>query len=239
MSERDELTALAARVDALESEARDTHAASSEAHRLLAHARLRARMPVLDNLKIASPCSADWDKMVGDERARFCAQCEKNVYNLSSMTRAAAEALLIEKEGRLCVRYFQRADGTILTADCPDGLERRRRKNRVLALSFGAMSAAVAAYAAVRPRAPLMGAPPPLAAMPGDPGPKNIGVPPEAPTVVPIFTRPTMGEAPYVPPRPKVAPAPRKVPPKPPEERMLMGDISDPSPGDKGGKTGY
>jgi hypothetical protein len=51
-----------------------------------------------------------------------------NVYNLSEMTRPAAESLLLAKEGRLCVRYWQRADGTILTRNCPVGLAALRAK---------------------------------------------------------------------------------------------------------------
>jgi hypothetical protein len=75
----------------------------------------------LENIKIASPCSADWNAMTGNERRRFCGECKLNVYNLSGMTRYDAENLLRVSEGRLCVRYFRRTDGTILTADCPVG----------------------------------------------------------------------------------------------------------------------
>jgi len=78
-------------------------------------------LPILDNIKVAAPCAAEWSKMTGDARQRHCADCNKHVYNLSEMTRDEAQALLIEKEGRLCVRYYRRHDGTILTADCPVG----------------------------------------------------------------------------------------------------------------------
>ena len=37
-------------------------------------------------LDVASPCSANWEKMTGDDRMRFCALCKKNVYNLSAMS---------------------------------------------------------------------------------------------------------------------------------------------------------
>ena len=38
----------------------------------------------LDHVKIAAPCSADWDQMlsVEGERVRFCYHCKQNVYNL-------------------------------------------------------------------------------------------------------------------------------------------------------------
>lgn len=75
----------------------------------------------LNNIKIASPCSANWDEMYGNERKRFCGDCKLNVFNLSGMTKNDAENLLMNSEGRMCVRYFQRSDGTILTADCPVG----------------------------------------------------------------------------------------------------------------------
>ena len=86
--------------------------------------------------------------MVGDERVRFCGKCEKNVFNLSSMSREAAEALLRERSAwrkRLCVRYYQRADGTILAADCPVGVsKKRRRKLAIAAVGAGAMAIAAA-----------------------------------------------------------------------------------------------
>ena len=82
----------------------------------------------LNNIKIASPCAANWDEMYGNEQKRFCGDCKLNVYNLSGMSKSAAENLLMETEGRLCVRYYKRADGTILTADCPVGWEMVKRR---------------------------------------------------------------------------------------------------------------
>lgn len=76
----------------------------------------------LEDVRVASPCQADWNKMDGDAQARFCGSCAKHVYNLSSMTRAEAEQLVTEKEGQLCVRFYQRADGTMLTSDCNVGV---------------------------------------------------------------------------------------------------------------------
>lgn len=75
----------------------------------------------LDNIRVASPCTANWDEMFGDHRKRFCGECKLNVYNLSDMTRREAESLLINSEGRLCVRFYRRQDGTVLTQNCPVG----------------------------------------------------------------------------------------------------------------------
>ena len=81
----------------------------------------------LRNVKVASPCPADWDRMIGDERARFCGQCELNVYNLSAMSTLEAESLIARTEGRLCIRYYRRKDGSIITQDCPVGLRRLKQ----------------------------------------------------------------------------------------------------------------
>lgn len=84
----------------------------------------------LDDLRIATPCSADWDQMFSfeDERVRFCSQCNLNVYNLSGMNRREAEDLITRTEGRLCVRFYRRADGSVLTRNCPVGLEAIKRR---------------------------------------------------------------------------------------------------------------
>lgn len=84
----------------------------------------------LDHVKIAAPCPADWDEMFSfeDERVRFCSQCNLNVYNLSNMTRQEAEALITKTEGRLCVRFYRKADGSVLTQNCPVGLKAIKRR---------------------------------------------------------------------------------------------------------------
>lgn len=76
------------------------------------------RLPVL---RVASPCKASWSAMAGDDRVRHCHLCDLNVYNLSAMTEAEAAALVREREGRLCVRFYRRQDGTVITRDCPVG----------------------------------------------------------------------------------------------------------------------
>lgn len=75
-------------------------------------------------LRIASPCKAPWDEMDGDARVRFCRECEQSVYNLSAMSEMEARRLVAEREGRLCVRFYRRRDGTVLTSDCSIGRKR-------------------------------------------------------------------------------------------------------------------
>jgi hypothetical protein len=49
---------------------------------------------------------------------RFCGKCQLNVYNLSGMSRRDAERVVGAREGRVCVRFYRRPDGTVMTRDC-------------------------------------------------------------------------------------------------------------------------
>jgi hypothetical protein len=88
----------------------------------------RVTLPMLENVNIAAPCPASWAEMDGDTDVRFCKSCEKNVYNLSMMSREEAESVLGAAGGKdICVRLYRRDDGTVLTQDCPVGLQKRHR----------------------------------------------------------------------------------------------------------------
>jgi hypothetical protein len=65
-------------------------------------------------LPIADPCHENWDAMEPVEGGRFCGSCNKQVYDLSSMTEDEARGILREHaSGKLCVRYLQDAVGNI------------------------------------------------------------------------------------------------------------------------------
>jgi hypothetical protein len=75
----------------------------------------------LELVDIASPCPVNWASMSGDDQRRFCSQCKLHVYNLSEMSERQAEEFLRKQSAekkRSCLRFFRRADGTILTKDC-------------------------------------------------------------------------------------------------------------------------
>jgi hypothetical protein len=94
----------------------------------------------LGSLRIAAPCQAGWEGMAGDERVRHCTLCNLNVYNFAEMTRDEVRDLLARTEGRVCARLYRRADGTVLTRDCPTGLRTlRRRASRVAAALIAAL----------------------------------------------------------------------------------------------------
>jgi hypothetical protein len=87
--------------------------------------------------------------MKGDERTRFCTTCAKNVYNLSGMSRSEAQNLIRAKEGRLCARFYRRADGTIITDDCPVALRAMRRPLKWMTTTVAIVVAPLFTFAAV------------------------------------------------------------------------------------------
>ncbi len=78
---------------------------------------MHARPVALESLSIISPCAAPWDSMPGDNRVRFCGQCNLHVYNLSGMTREEAETLVGGQQERMCVRMLKRSGGSVQTQD--------------------------------------------------------------------------------------------------------------------------
>lgn len=77
----------------------------------------REEFEVLANVRIASPCPVRWSDMRGDEKRRFCGQCQQHVHKLSEMKTSEAVALLRSTKPT-CVRVFYRRDGTVMTKDC-------------------------------------------------------------------------------------------------------------------------
>jgi hypothetical protein len=147
----------------------------------------------LSRVRIAAPCKADWEQMIGTERVRFCGQCNLNVYNLSSMTRPQAESLIVQTEGRLCVRFYRRRDGSILTDNCPVGLRKIRRRLSSLARS---LSAAVLSFAAGLGVYRTVAAPPPWDGVMGA-LPVYTGEGMDAPSpVTPVYGMAEVGELP-------------------------------------------
>jgi hypothetical protein len=105
-------------------------------------------------IHVASPCTADWERMTGDNRVRHCAQCNLNVYNFAEMTsREVADLVAASKGHRLCGRLYRRADGTLLTSDCPVGLRTRvhRISRRVGLVLFAATGLSLAAAQTPQP----------------------------------------------------------------------------------------
>ncbi len=107
----------------------------------------------IKNIRIASPCPADWNNMAGDDRIRHCSECNLNVYNLSAMTEREVQRLIANSHDRVCGRFYRRADGTILTQDCPRGLRAvARRVSRTATAVLTAVMSVSCAFAGPRPK---------------------------------------------------------------------------------------
>jgi hypothetical protein len=116
--------------------------------------KLKASPIDLTNIRVASPCPADWEKMIGNERVRHCADCNLSVYNLSAMTERQVQELIKDSRGkRLCARFYRRADGTVLTQDCPWSLRALTRKvTRLAAAVLSAVMGVTVALAKNKPQ---------------------------------------------------------------------------------------
>lgn len=202
----------------------------------------------LDDIRVAAPCHASWDNMSGGDTTRFCQTCRKNVYNLSKMSRAEAEALVRDKEGNLCVRFYRRADGTLLTNDCPVGVQLVRRPLKWLGAAFAFLLAPIFAWNAVLvagkgrpPSAPELFAAPSATPTPqptSEPTPAPRWSPPKWPSLLGSDSqrtqsepRVTMGIMPMpVMPAPPVKPTPLPAPPSSMPEQPPLHISNQPLP---------
>lgn len=82
----------------------------------------------INRIRVAYPCSVGWESMTGDERVRTCHSCKLNVYNTAEMTEQEVQNMIDRREGRLCIRIHRRADGTVITKNCPVGLREYRKR---------------------------------------------------------------------------------------------------------------
>lgn len=72
----------------------------------------------LNRLAIASECEVSWDGMERDGCRRYCAECQRTVFDLSLMTPAEIHAHLEASRGNLCAR-ITRIGGRLVTAPPP------------------------------------------------------------------------------------------------------------------------
>lgn len=99
-------------------------------------------LTLLDRVQVKSPCTEDWNEMVGNDQVRFCSHCSKHVHNLSAMTRREAEALALKSNGNLCIRYRRNpVDQTVVTLPVRLGNMLTRRLS--LPIAAGVMAVAL------------------------------------------------------------------------------------------------
>lgn len=90
-------------------------------------------------IEIRTPCSADWEAMIGNDRVRFCEHCNLSVNDLTQLTPKRVRRLILKSKGRLCVRYGRRPDGSPILKTLPPKLHTiGRRASRIAAGAFTA-----------------------------------------------------------------------------------------------------
>lgn len=90
---------------------------------------------ILDRVCIAMPCSIGWENMKGNDEVRLCGGCDKNVYNISAMSKKRAEEVLSAPE-LPCLHIVRGCDGKIVTDDSPRWLRHFRNSwGKLIAIS--------------------------------------------------------------------------------------------------------
>ena len=72
-------------------------------------------MPIRSpDLRVAFECGEDWSQFHGQGGTRLCDRCDKQVHDLSTLTRSEATELLRRGAGQVCVRFTHDGEGRIL-----------------------------------------------------------------------------------------------------------------------------
>lgn len=90
--------------------------------------KIRKQRSSLQTVRIPSPCPMRWPNLVGDDRTRFCANCNRKVHNLSAVTRNEAESILAQQEN-VCVAFVADRNGNVVTSDRPVSADLSRRQS--------------------------------------------------------------------------------------------------------------
>lgn len=81
--------------------------------------------------------------MSGGDQVRLCGSCKRHVYNVAAMSRRELDRLIATHEGKApCFRIFRRADGTLVTRRCFDGVRRAARRVWLEACALAALAVA-------------------------------------------------------------------------------------------------
>jgi len=94
-----------------------------------------ARKDKFAQLQVVTPCSSSWEQMSGSTqngRKRFCADCDKHVFDFAQMTARQVEAVVEAHQGNLCARLTRLPDGSLLTLEMPPVQISNRRTSPIL-----------------------------------------------------------------------------------------------------------
>lgn len=113
----------------------------------------RKHLPLASAVRIATPCPAKWESMVGTERVRHCGTCDKEVWNLTALDAEEVEVFLVARaEEKPCIRMYRRPDGHFQDGPCVPGRVRVVRA-AAIATALGLVGA-TALFAALAPEPP-------------------------------------------------------------------------------------
>ncbi|MEM6671559.1 MAG: hypothetical protein AAF726_01875 [Planctomycetota bacterium] len=107
-------------------------------------------------IEIRTFCPMRWDELTpGKEPTRrHCAQCQRDVIDVSAVSEKEARALLSREEGRTCIRLQLTTDGR--TVHAPGrSIRALQRVGRLAAAGVAALAAACGASKDPEPRAPI------------------------------------------------------------------------------------
>jgi hypothetical protein len=101
----------------------------------------------LEQVRVVEPCPLAWDDLAGGGGAsRFCSHCNRHVHNLSAMPADAAQRVICESAGRLCIAYVPDEQGCVTTLEYAKPKRPRYGWKLVAALGgFGALTSGVLA----------------------------------------------------------------------------------------------
>lgn len=86
-------------------------------------------------IEIETPCPRSWESLVGDERRRFCSECQLHVHNSATLTRNEVLDLVRGADERVCMRIVRGADGAPQYLDsCGSAADPRTARGPVRAL---------------------------------------------------------------------------------------------------------
>src|SRR5688500_18548822 len=112
---------------------------------------ITTRSERLNRLVIGSPCTTSWETMDGAGARRFCAECQREVYDFTQVSAAGIHGELHARRGSMCAR-MTRQGGRLVTAPAFEPppaatLLPRRRPSAVAATLMTAWLAAASAPA--------------------------------------------------------------------------------------------
>ena len=84
-------------------------------------------------------CPLLWQKMTGDESARYCEVCKHTIKNISLLTREERESLLGNTSNAVCVAYYTHLNGELATLESL----RQRSSWRVVQAGVAGVAASV------------------------------------------------------------------------------------------------